>query len=121
MEIQKTVMLQFGSSPVRTRSPEAFEQAVKKAKTVVGAGLTTVAGVAPSLVGGPAGALLSATGPGSGTSDMAALQKQQQDANMEYLKLQLEVQAENRQYTTLSNVLKSRHDTAKAAITNLRA
>lgn len=110
MEIQKSVMLQFGASTARTRSPEAFEHAMKKAKGVVGAGLTTLAG--------PAGALL--TGGGSGTSALSSLQQQQQDANLEYLKLQMEVQNENRQFTTLSNVLKSRHDTARAAINNLR-
>ncbi len=124
MKIQKNVQLQFGSSLQRTRSPEAFEQAVKKAKSAVGSGLSTLAGVVPSLtVGTPAGSLLAsaAGGGGSAVTDMSALQKQQQDANMEYLKLQMEVQAENRQYSTLSNVLKSRHDTAKAAITNLRA
>lgn len=123
MNVQKPVMMQFGSSTSRTRSPEAFEQAVKKAKSAVGSGLSTLAGVVPSLtVGTPAGALVSsAGGGGSAMTDMATLQKQQQDANMDYLKLQMEVQAENRQYSTLSNVLKSRHDTAKAAITNLRA
>jgi len=124
MKIQKNVQLQFGSSLQRTRSPEVFEQAVKKAKSAVGSGLSTLAGVVPSLtVGTPAGALVAsaAGGGGSAVTDMAALQKQQQDANMDYLKLQMDVQAENRQYSTLSNVLKSRHDTAKAAITNLRA
>ncbi|PKN47692.1 MAG: hypothetical protein CVU59_01915 [Deltaproteobacteria bacterium HGW-Deltaproteobacteria-17] len=123
MKIQKNVQMQFGSSIQRTRSPEPFEQAVKKARNAVGAGLSTLAGVVPSLtVGTPTGSLLaSAGGGGSAVSDMSALQKQQQDANMEYLKLQMEVQAENRQFSTLSNVLKSRHDTAKAAITNLRA
>ncbi|PKN24700.1 MAG: hypothetical protein CVU65_11020 [Deltaproteobacteria bacterium HGW-Deltaproteobacteria-22] len=124
MKIQKNVQMQFGSSIQRTRSPEAFEQAVKKAKGAVGAGLSTLAGVVPSLtVGTPTGSLLAsvAGGGGSAASDMSVLQKQQQDANMEYLKLQMEVQAENRQFSTLSNVLKSRHDTAKAAITNLRA
>ena len=122
MKIQKSIMLQAGPSQGRTRSPEAFEEAVNKVKSTVGKGFQMVTTVLPSLVSGhPVGNLVSRMGSSAGNMDMSQLQKQQQDANMEYLKLQMEVQAENRQFTTLSNVLKSRHDTARAAINNLRA
>lgn len=42
------------------------------------------------------------------------------DQNLYYLQLQQQISAENREYTTLSNVLKTRHDTMKNAIGNLR-
>lgn len=40
--------------------------------------------------------------------------------NLYYLQLQEQISAENRQYSTLSNVLKARHDTVKNAIGNIR-
>lgn len=40
--------------------------------------------------------------------------------NMQYLGLQQEMQAENRKFTLLSNIMKTRHDTAKNAISNVR-
>ena len=42
------------------------------------------------------------------------------DDSMRLIMLQEQIQAENRQYSTLSNVLKARHETAKNAIGNLR-
>lgn len=39
---------------------------------------------------------------------------------MELLALQQKMQQQNRQYTTLSNVMKTRHDTAKSTINNIR-
>lgn len=40
--------------------------------------------------------------------------------NLYYLQLQEQISAENRQFSTLSNVLKARHDTVKNAIGNIR-
>lgn len=40
--------------------------------------------------------------------------------NLQYLQLQEKMQAENRQFTVLSNVMKTKHDTAKSAIGNIR-
>lgn len=42
------------------------------------------------------------------------------DQSMELLALQQQIQMENQRYTTLSNVLKARHETNKSAISNLR-
>ena len=49
----------------------------------------------------------------------ASLQ-QSQDMNLYYLQIQEAVNAQNRSYTTLSNVLKAQHDTVKNAIGNIR-
>lgn len=43
-----------------------------------------------------------------------------QSYNLEYLALQQNMQNENKQFTTLSNVMKTKHDTAKNAISNVR-
>jgi uncharacterized protein YdiU (UPF0061 family) len=40
--------------------------------------------------------------------------------SMQYLGLQQEMQAENRKFTALSSIMKTRHDTAKNAIGNVR-
>ena len=42
------------------------------------------------------------------------------DTQMQYLQLQQRMQDENLRFTTLSNVLKARHETAKTAIGNIR-
>jgi hypothetical protein len=40
--------------------------------------------------------------------------------NMQYLDLQKQMQDENRRFTLLSNIMKTKHDTAKNAINNIR-
>lgn len=40
--------------------------------------------------------------------------------NMQYMQLQQQMQADNREFSTMSNLLKARHDTAKSAINNMR-
>jgi hypothetical protein len=53
-------------------------------------------------------------------AELNAMMAKGQSMNMEYLLLQERMQAENRAYSTASNVLKVKHDTAKAMINNLR-
>jgi hypothetical protein len=48
------------------------------------------------------------------------LQEMNQSFNMQYLQLQEDMQNENRKFTMLSNVMKTKHDTAKNAINNVR-
>lgn len=53
-------------------------------------------------------------------SHMIQMQQMQQSFNMQYLALQQEMQDENRRFTLISNVMKTKHDTAKNAINNVR-
>ena len=48
------------------------------------------------------------------------LNQQNQQFSMAYLKLQDDMQRESREHNTVSNVMKVRHDSAKAAINNIR-
>jgi hypothetical protein len=48
-----------------------------------------------------------------------ALQAESAAFNAQYLQLQEAMQRENREYTALSNVMKVKHDTARAAIGNI--
>ena len=42
------------------------------------------------------------------------------DFDLEYLALEQKTQSDNRQFTLLSNIMKTKHDTAKNAINNVR-
>ncbi|MCA9664677.1 MAG: hypothetical protein KC503_03785 [Myxococcales bacterium] len=63
----------------------------------------------------------SGTSGSTSTDPMKSLLDQHQSDELKLLKLQSEIQAHNRQITMVSNVMKARHDTAKAAISNMRS
>ena len=73
----------------------------------------------PTGPGGPGGT----TGKGDAW-DMLEAQKlmaaEGQKFNMAYLQLQNEMQKESREHNAISNIMKVRHDSAKAAINNIR-
>jgi hypothetical protein len=48
------------------------------------------------------------------------MQEMNQSFNLQYLQLQQNMQQENRQFTMMSNIMKTKHDTAKAVINNVR-
>jgi len=58
------------------------------------------------------------------TSDLLNATRALQEANwqfsLEYLNLQEKVQNENRYFSTVSNIMRTRHDSAKNAINNMR-
>jgi hypothetical protein len=66
------------------------------------------------------GAVPGASGGVPGTSGLEASLQQSQDMNLYYLQIQESVNAQNRSFTALSNVLKAEHDTVKTAIGNIR-
>jgi hypothetical protein len=84
----------------------------------------TSAGAAPLTPEGPggaapgAGAVPGATGTGDGGIEQSL--QQSQEMNLYFLQIQEEVNAQNRSFSALSNVLKAEHDTVKTAIGNIR-
>jgi hypothetical protein len=76
--------------------------------------------------GSPGVASSTATGATGGSGDTEALsaarslQAESQAFNAQYLQLQEAMQRENREFTALSNVMKVKHDTARAAIGNIQ-
>lgn len=48
------------------------------------------------------------------------MQETQMSFNLQYLQLQSQMQHENRSYTAISNIMKTRHDTVKNSISNVR-
>jgi hypothetical protein len=57
---------------------------------------------------------------GAGGDGIESSLVQSQELNLYYLQVQEQVNAQNRSFTTLSNVLKAQHDTVKTAIGNIR-
>jgi len=48
------------------------------------------------------------------------MQETQMSFNLQYLQLQAQMQHENRSYTAVSNIMKSKHDTVRNSISNVR-
>jgi hypothetical protein len=48
------------------------------------------------------------------------MQESQMSYNLQYLQLQSQMQSENRSYTAVSNIMKTKHDTVKNSIGNIR-
>jgi arginine decarboxylase-like protein len=61
---------------------------------------------------------------GSATPQLMNATREMQEMNMsfnlQYLQLQQKMQSDNRKFTTISNIMKTKHDTAKNAINNVR-
>lgn len=69
---------------------------------------------------GAAPTLPSASNPGNMLETQRLMQLESFAFNQQYLQLQSEMQRESRQFTAVSNVMKVRHDSAKASINNVR-
>ena len=62
----------------------------------------------------------SAKGPDQSSAAARHIEEMQMSFNLQYLQLQEKMQNENRQFTMVSNIMKSKHDTAKNSINNIR-
>ena len=61
---------------------------------------------------------------GGASGTPASVQSMMQDgqtSNMQMLALQQQIQEESQRFTTVSNVMRAKYDTAKAAVSNIRA
>ena len=86
-----------------------------------------VSGPGASVRGAAAGPVGQGGGQGGGQGeqwDLLAAQKEMQaegaKMNLAYMELQNQMQAESRAHNAVSNIMKVRHDSAKAAINNIR-
>jgi len=115
----------FTSGPNILASVAATSAAVSPSALTAAAGTASPA-AAPlggAAASAPQTALASMTG-GSDASDMATMQAMQREnhaCNMQLLGLQEQVQQDSQRFTTISNVMRAKQDTAKAAISNIRA
>lgn len=108
-------------APVASSDP-VLSAAVSAAKAVARGALAQSTGAATVGVGGSPGGGPAATGSDPMSMIDANRQMMQEGAqlNMQYLQLQHDMQQESLQYNTVSNVMKVRNDSAKAAINNIR-
>jgi len=129
----------------RRAEPGRFASALKTAAAGLARGVAATVGLAAPFVPGAAvlsGAVRSAAAgaglagalrpgfgaaAGGGATDenqlLEATRAMQQEArtyNLQYLQLQEGMSRESREFTTLSNVLKVKHDSAKSTIDNIR-
>jgi hypothetical protein len=93
--------------------PGAFSTSGPSA-LLAAAGATPGTGTASTATPGTA----SSTDP---TNSIDASLQQSAQLNLYYLQVQQQVDAQNRSFTALSNVLKTEHDSAKAAIQNIHS
>ena len=100
--------------------------AVSSVRSTVSSVGSTNASIVP-IPGATGGTSSTATGGTTGKGDawdmLEAQKLMAQDGqkfNMAYLSLQNEMQKESREHNAISNIMKVRHDSAKAAINNIR-
>jgi hypothetical protein len=92
--------------------------AVKSAAPPGGVALAGATGSTGSSAAGTLGAA-AAGSDGDILEATRALQQEARVSNLQYLQLQESMQRESREFTSLSNVMKVRHDSAKTAIQNI--
>jgi hypothetical protein len=75
-------------------------------------------GAVPGTVGGTSAVAAGSTG-STGSDGISQTLAQDQEMNLYYLQIQEQVNAQNRTYSALSNVIEVEHNTAKTAIGNI--
>ena len=102
-----------------------FRSALSRAASSTASGVSRVADKVPGgePISAAAGGVERLTGGSSGEEqqleEMFEMQQDSQAFNTQYLEMQNALQEEDRKFSTLSNLMKARHDTAKSAINNM--
>jgi hypothetical protein len=112
------------AGPFTTRSGTIANGAAEGPGGVGLSGLVSGSSASASLTGALATAGGSSAAGASAADPTGAIDSSLQQSaqmNLYYLQVQQEVDAQNRSFTALSNVLKTEHDSAKAAIQNVHS
>ena len=83
---------------------------------ILGGALNIVAPGLGSIVGGALG-----SGSGANIADMQTMMNQQMQQSMQLLSVQNRVQSQSQEFTTMSNLLKSKHDSEMSAVNNFKS
>ncbi|MEP6923855.1 MAG: hypothetical protein ABI954_05290 [Pyrinomonadaceae bacterium] len=83
--------------------------------------LKTIGGVAASFVPGLGGIVGGALSGGPDFGSMQAMIQQQQKSSMQMLGIQNQVSTQAQNFTTVSNLLKARHDSEMSAVNNFKS
>lgn len=107
--------------PVTTMTPVTTQP--KKSSTfgrvlggVLGGALNFAVPGLGSILGGVMGG-----GNGASMADMQTMMNQQMENSMRLLAVQNRVQSQSQEFTTFSNLLKSKHDSEMSAVTNFKS
>jgi hypothetical protein len=105
-----------GGSVLSAALARTREKLATRSQTVNAGSAATASGSGP----------LSSSGSGASTGNeeydaLKRLQDESRSMNTFFLQLQQKMQQENRRFTTVSNIMKARHDTARSAINNIRS
>lgn len=119
---QQTPANSFGETLLRSGAEVvkvggALASGVTAGSPVLSAAVSGVTSVISSGIVGRAPSTVQAPQQRGDAFDLLQLQDQQ---SKQYLQLQVQMQQESREFNAISNVLKVRHDSAKAAINNVR-
>ncbi len=91
------------------------------AMPVGGGGINTTVGGGSTAVGGSVGGPNLTQGTSGGQVGMMNNEMQaMSDQNMQMMQVQIQMQRENQVFSSVSNVLKTKHDTVKNSISNIR-
>ncbi|HZL17056.1 MAG TPA: hypothetical protein VFG23_04850, partial [Polyangia bacterium] len=80
-----------------------------------------IGAAAAGLGAGPMAAMSTSGQPGSDMANVQAMMQDGQSSNMQLLAVQQQIQDESQRFSTVSNVMRAKFDTAKAAVSNIRA
>ena len=107
-----------GGGSVGTPSVASALTLSPEGPAAVASGSTTISS---GLASGGISSMGSAAGPADPSSGIDASLQQSAQMNLYYLQVQEQVDSQNRSFTALSNVIKTEHDSAKAAIQNIHS
>ena len=108
----KSAQSSGSAAPSSTGLSASSGAAVGGGTAIQGGGSSTMDSVASLAASGDSSAVMM-----QATREM---QEMNQQFNLQYLNLQQDMQQENRKFTAISNVMKTKHDTAKSMIQNVR-
>ena len=81
-----------------------------------------ILGGAVNMVAPGLGSILGGTmGGGASAADMQAMMNNQMQQSMQLLAVQNRVQSQSQEFTTFSNLLKTKHDSEMSAVTNFKS
>jgi hypothetical protein len=88
-----------------------------------GAPVGAIGAATAGLAAGPMAAMAMSTSgqPGADMANVQAMMQDGQSSNMQLLAVQQQIQDESQRFSTVSNVMRAKFDTAKAAVSNIRA
>lgn len=112
----------INSAPAQVQPLPAYAPAPVKKNNAFGRIFGGILGGAASIMlPGVGGILGNVLGGGSNMADMQTMMNQQMQQSMQLLSVQNRVQAQTQEFSTMSNLLKAKHDSEMSAVNNFKS